>query len=90
MPRCDKLLERARNNPKEVRFSDAVKLAECYGFSQDRQRGSHQWFEHPLLRDGLNLQDRKGMAKEYQVKQLLDAINELIERGYSQEESDDE
>jgi len=70
-----KLFERARNNPRDLRFSDLLLLVEACGFRLDRIRGSHRIYEHPSLPVGLNLQpDKHGKAKEYQVVQVLRTI----------------
>jgi len=68
-----KLLARVRNNPRDVRFSDATLLAEAFGFALDRQKGSHRVYAHPDVPDMLNLQpDKVGKAKAYHIRQLLD------------------
>ncbi|MEY6433448.1 type II toxin-antitoxin system HicA family toxin [Thioalkalicoccus limnaeus] len=54
-----------------MRFSEAVAIAEAFGFRLDRVNGSHHIFVHPKIPELLNLQDLKGKAKPYQVKQLL-------------------
>jgi hypothetical protein len=76
MSKADKLLESVRNNPKNVRFLDAVKVAESF-FGSPRIVGSHHVFTCPSgLR--VNLQPGKdGKAKGYQVEQLLEAIDSL-------------
>jgi hypothetical protein len=67
-----------RNNPKGIRFSDAMKVAKHY-FGQPRTAGSHHVFGtgaqgRPLV----NLQDGgDGKAKPYQVGQLLDAVDRV-------------
>jgi hypothetical protein len=76
MSKAKKLLESIRNNPKDVRFDDAIKLATSY-FGSPRIDGSHHVFTVP---GGLrvNLQTGKdGKAKGYQVEQLLLAIDSL-------------
>jgi predicted RNA binding protein YcfA (HicA-like mRNA interferase family) len=45
-------------------------LAEAFGFRLARIRGSHHIFEHPTIPELLNLQESKGQAKPYQVRQL--------------------
>ncbi len=60
-----------RKSPKNVRFSEAVACAEAFGFRLDRVNGSHHIFVHPGIPELLNLQNVKGKAKPYQVKQLL-------------------
>lgn len=59
-----------------VSFSDLCKLAEMVGFSFDRQSGSHRVYRHEKYPGIMNFQDVKGKAKPYQVKQLLNFINE--------------
>lgn len=78
MARWEKLLEQARNNPKNVRLADALKLAEAFGFTH-RAGGKHP---HIYKRKGsptmLNFQDAgNGKAEAYQVRQLLGAIDEM-------------
>ena len=73
-----KLLARARNNPRNVRFSDLLTMVEAVGFVPIRQRGtSHRRYVHPEAKIYLNLQPKAdGKAKDYQVKQFLDALDE--------------
>ena len=51
-----------------IAFSDKAK------FRFDRINGSHHIFVHPNIPELLNLQNVKGKAKAYQVKQLLQLI----------------
>ena len=71
-----KLLHKLLISPQNVRFAEAVVCAKAFGFSFDRINGSHHIFVHPNIPELLNLQNVKGKAKAYQVKQLL----QLIER----------
>ncbi len=72
-----RLLRRlVRGNLHNVRFQDMVDLAQGFGFRLARIRGSHHIFIHPDLPELLNLQDEKGDAKPYQVRQFL----RLVER----------
>ena len=84
MARCDKLLEKAKNAPHNLRFEDLCKLAECYGWVAARHhRTSHRIYFNPNFPDRdaamMNFQDRGGKAKPTQVKQLLDAIAQIKE-----------
>jgi len=72
----NKILQLILNNSKNVRFSDAVSLSKAFGFVLDRINGSHHIFKHPDNPALLNLQNVKGKAKPYQLKQLI----QLIER----------
>jgi hypothetical protein len=73
------LLNKARRNPSDLRFEDALMLARQLGFDTPRIRGSHHVMTHPkgaTVRDvyprPLNLQKRNdGKAKAYQVRQML-------------------
>jgi len=54
-----------------VAFSDAQKLLVALGFDELRVRGSHHVYGRPGLPEQLNLQDRRGQAKPYQLRQLV-------------------
>ena len=54
-----------------VAFSDLVDLAEGFGFRPVRTSGSHHILAHPDLRELLNIQEARGQAKPYQIRQLL-------------------
>lgn len=84
MPSCEKLLERARNSPKNLRFADLCQLAECYGFVFVRQSGSHRIYKRSQWPKIMNFQDRDGKAMPYQVRELLQAIDAIGD----EEESD--
>lgn len=79
MAGCEDLWAKAKANAASLKFEEACKLAECAGFVFARQRGtSHRMYKRPKYIRMVNLQpDRSGMAKRYQVQQLLDAIDEL-------------
>jgi hypothetical protein len=82
----DELMEEMRENPKNVRFSDACKLADEF-FGEPRQQGtSHRIWKMPWAGDPrVNLQeDKGGKAKAYQVRQLLQAIDRLRAEGGKQ------
>lgn len=70
-------LQDARANPANVRFADLRRLCEHH-FGTPRQSCSHLVFKTPLSGDPrVNVQDRQGKAKPYQVKQVLAAIDRL-------------
>ena len=60
-----------------MRYAELVSLAECYGFTLNRQKGSHAMYTRKGFARLMVFQDVKGMAKAYQVRQLLDALREL-------------
>jgi predicted RNA binding protein YcfA (HicA-like mRNA interferase family) len=79
MPDCRQLRVRAASRPASLRFREACELAECFGFTFVRQRGtSHRLYKRPGVLRMINLQPGpSGMAKAYQVRQLLMAIDDL-------------
>lgn len=77
MPKIDKLLAQIKNNPKDVNFSDLVKVCNHY-FGNARQEGSHCIYKTPWPGDPrVNIQEKNGKAKVYQVRQVLEAISKL-------------
>jgi hypothetical protein len=78
MAKCDKIHSAAKENPAGVRFAEAQRLAECFGCILARSEGSHFIYTHGKLARPLPLQrDKNGMAKAYQVRQLLAAIEQI-------------
>lgn len=72
-----KLLARlAAGHVRNVSFRDFAALVTAFGFRLARTEGSHHIYEHELLRELLNLQDVRGEAKAYQIRQFL----RLVER----------
>lgn len=73
-----KILDQMRREPANVRFSDLRKVCETF-FGEPRQKGtSHAVFKTPWIGDPrINIQDDKGKAKAYQVRQVLLAIKKL-------------
>lgn len=83
MPDCDTLLERARVKPATLRFTEVCELAECFGFTFARQQGtSHKIYKRSGYIRLMTFQEGKnGMAIAYQVRQLINAIDELKAKG---------
>jgi predicted RNA binding protein YcfA (HicA-like mRNA interferase family) len=71
-----KLLEKILANTKNVRFDDLVLLVEAFGFRLSRVSGSHHIFTHPKVPELVNLQNKKGKAKPYQVRQFLTLVEQ--------------
>ena len=68
-----------RHNPKGIRFRDLCKVCDHF-FGEPRQRGSsHRVYKTPWPGDPrVNIQGEKGMAKAYQVRQALSAVERLV------------
>ncbi|MCI7568031.1 MAG: toxin HicA [Desulfovibrio sp.] len=76
----EKILRQMREAPQNVRYADVVKVCVAY-FGEPRQQGSsHCVFKTPWPGDPrVNVQNKDGYAKPYQVKQVLAAIAKLQE-----------
>ena len=75
MPSIPKILAGMRNNPRNVRYGELLKVCEHY-FGEPRSNAtSHAVFRTPWPGDPrVNIQNDHGKAKEYQVRQVLAAI----------------
>jgi predicted RNA binding protein YcfA (HicA-like mRNA interferase family) len=72
-----KLLKRlSSGSVQNTSFSDFTNLVEGLGFRLSRVSGSHHIFVHPGVPELVNLQDVRGEAKPYQIRQLM----KLVER----------
>ncbi len=71
MSKKEKLLDKAKNNPKGLRFDEFETLLRLCDWIFDHQTGSHRiWYSKTKAR--LSIQPTKnGQAKAYQVKQFL-------------------
>jgi hypothetical protein len=73
-----KILDQMRREPANVRFADLAKVCTTF-FGKPRHSGtSHLIYKTPWPGDPrVNIQDAKGKAKPYQVRQVLLAIDRL-------------
>jgi len=71
-------LAKMRRNPNGVRFKQLTKVCDHY-FGKPRKSGtSHRVYKTPWAGDPrVNIQNSKGKAKAYQVRQVLMAIDRL-------------
>ena len=78
MTQIKKLVAQIKNSSTDVRFNDLAKVCDHY-FGEPRQKGtSHRIYKTPWQGDPrVNIQNKKGKAKPYQVKQVLAAIAKL-------------
>ncbi len=78
MSGIDKILTQMKRSAQNVRYADLKKVCEQY-FGEPRQNStSHSVFKTPWNGDPrVNIQNKNGMAKSYQVKQVLNAIERL-------------
>ncbi len=69
-----KLLQKILAGSKNIKFSDMVNLVKGFGFNLSRTDGSHHIFFRPGIPELINLQNLKGQAKPYQIRQFLKLI----------------
>jgi hypothetical protein len=80
MADIQKILAKMKLSPVNVRFGDVCRVCDYY-FGEPRQKGTNHriykvnWIYPPLI----NVQNFKGKAKDYQIRQVLNAIDKLEE-----------
>jgi len=78
MAGLEDILVQMKNNPANVRFADLSKVCSHYFGIARHKDGSHHVYKTPWQGDPrINIQNHKGKAKSYQVKQVLLAIEKL-------------
>lgn len=78
MSRKDKLVNKARENPGSLAFSELERLVRYFGYTQVRQSGSHRIFRR--AGEGyrrFNFQEHNGEAKIAQVREFVDYAEEM-------------
>jgi hypothetical protein len=78
MTKIDDLIILVQQNPKDVRFPELCKICDHF-FGEPRQKkSSHRVYKTPWPGNPrVNIQNYKGKAKAYQVRQVLLAIEKL-------------
>ena len=86
MAKVEEIVASMRRSPKGIRFRDLCKVCDFY-FGEARQMGSsHRIYKTPWPGDPrVNIQNAGGMAKAYQVRQVLRAIDRLETYGDAKE-----
>ncbi|OPX31686.1 MAG: toxin HicA [Gemmatimonadaceae bacterium 4484_173] len=86
MAKIEELVKQMRRNPKGVSFSELLKVCRHY-FGEPRQsKSSHVVFKMPWQGDPrINIQNKNGKAKSYQVKQVLRAIERIGQSDVNEE-----
>jgi hypothetical protein len=86
MAKVEEIVASMRRSPKGIRFRDLCKVCDFY-FGEARQMGSsHRIYKTPWPGDPrVNIQNSGGMAKAYQVRQVLRAIDRLETYGDAKE-----
>ena len=76
----EKAIDALARNPKSVKFSELSRVLDKW-FGEPRTKGSHRIYRTPWQGDPrLNIQNAKGLAKAYQVRQAIRALRKLDEQ----------
>ena len=80
------IVDQMHRGPTSVRYADLFKVCVAY-FGQPRQSGtSHAIFKTPWPGDPrVNIQNARGKAKPYQVRQVLLALDRIDKKGETKE-----
>ena len=78
MASIEDILAKMRRNPKGIRFNELSKVCDHF-FGKPRNSGtSHRVYKTPWVGDPrVNIQNSRGKAKAYQVRQVLLAIQKI-------------
>ena len=83
MSNLKEIIAQMMRNPKDVRFSDLCQVCDHFFGAPRRGGTSHRVYRTPWQGDSrVNIQNKKGKARAYQVKQVLKAVERLgLENG---------
>ncbi len=78
MANVDDIQTQMKRNAKNVRFADLCKVCDKFFGTHRKSASSHRVYRTPWQGDlRITIQNHKGKAKAYQVKQVLLAIEKL-------------
>ncbi|MQY82005.1 MAG: toxin HicA [Dehalococcoidia bacterium] len=74
----DEIIKELERSPSDIRFTDLCRICDYY-FGEARQKGtSHRVYKTPWQGDPwVNIQEKNGKGKAYQVRQVIKAIKRL-------------
>jgi len=78
MKRINAIISKMKQNPRGIRFTEVSMVCDHFFGTPRNRSGSHRVYKTPWQGDPrINIQNSKGMAKTYQVKQVLLALDKL-------------
>ncbi|MEA3486473.1 MAG: toxin HicA [Thermodesulfobacteriota bacterium] len=78
MAKIDEIIAKMNQNPRGIRFSDLCRVCDHFFGGPRKSAGSHRVYKTPWRGDPrINIQNYRGKAKPYQVKQVLLALDKL-------------
>jgi hypothetical protein len=81
MSKLEKLIEKAVNNPKEVRFEELDKIISTYGFIKRQSRSGTSHYCYSLGSINFSIPFKKPFVKTIYVERVMKIIKELKENG---------
>jgi len=70
----EEIYRKFKGRPANVRFEEVCKAAEIFGFKFKGGKGSQRTFARAGVKELLNFQNVRGMAKPYQVREFIRII----------------
>lgn len=78
MSSVDEIIKELARNPKDVRFTYLCRICNYYFGEPRHKSSSHHVYKTPWQGDPrVNIQNDKGKAKEYQVRQVIKALRRI-------------
>jgi hypothetical protein len=78
MAKIADLIMKMRRNPRGIRYLELCKICDFYFGDPRQSSSSHRVYQTPWKGDPrINIQNDKGKAKAYQVRQVIKAIDRL-------------
>ena len=78
MTRINEIISIMKQNPRGIRFNDLCKVCDHFFGEPRKSASSHRVYKTPWQGDPrINIQNYKGKAEAYQVKQVLLALEKL-------------
>jgi len=78
MPQIEEIIAQMRRAPQAIRFRDLCRVCDFFFGKARQQSSSHRVYKTPWPGDPrVNIQNDRGMAKAYQVRQVLRALARL-------------
>jgi hypothetical protein len=68
------LFKEIENNQSNIRFERFCKVVESFGFLYKGGKGSHKIYSRKGIEELVNIQNVKGQAKPYQIKQFIKLV----------------
>jgi predicted RNA binding protein YcfA (HicA-like mRNA interferase family) len=76
MSKLDKLIQKLKNNPRDVKIETVQKIADNYGLQYSWGKGDHMNIKHPELDYILTVPAHRPIKPIY-IKKLLSMIEEI-------------